>query len=521
MKKRQSDPNQPKPIKSEVKENEAKNLLDRVLELPDDPSQHVFSYFNSATLTKVSSQVSKKTAKNEEMKKQAQIRWYNLYRLHFPDNSNDEFDAKIDYKKKLLNPDSLKYQSPRAKTLVRLVKENDLEEIKKQNLEPKEIFSCRDLPNNNFKEKNLLELAIQNRYQSLLDYFYLLVFQQKNIPNEDLLYLIHSMVISNQVEGIKELIRRKIEVNVPLDDKGNRAFFIAAYNGYDKLAALLLKEEKIDVNATFQGGTALFMAAENGRDEVVKCLLQVLGINVNAALPDGRTPLFIAAENGHDIVVKRLLQMPEINVNAAALADGRTPLLIATMKKRPKVVEALLEMKEIDVNAISDIGTALHVALFCQDEEIIALLLNSSKINVNAATRDNGVTPLFIAAEKNLYKVVDMMLGKADHIDIDVKIFEKTLLEVTTDQRIKKLFLIKKLDMHIQTIKKEEKRIGIFDHSEIKATIALKEALTKDVDISSLSKKHPALLKGELGKIYQRAKESLAIKSSNKTCTIS
>jgi ankyrin repeat protein len=93
---------------------------------------------------------------------------------------------------------------------------------------------------------------------------------------------------------------------------------------------------------------------------------------------------------------------------AAAVTDTRLP--DAAMEGDMATVQQLLT-EGVSVDAAQGDGmTALHWAASREDLSMTALLLKS-KANVNARTRINGVTPLFMAARKGNAAIIEALLN--------------------------------------------------------------------------------------------------------------
>ena len=114
------------------------------------------------------------------------------------------------------------------------------------------------------------------------------------------------------------------------------------------------------------------------RENDIEKMRQALagGFNPNQRLHEnGIKALYIAAGRGHQEMVSLLLQQPDIELNPKIQTTGDTPLHLAVDDGRQEVVVLLLQQPGIDTNAANLQGsTALHVAAFRSQEEIVALL---------------------------------------------------------------------------------------------------------------------------------------------------
>ena len=123
---------------------------------------------------------------------------------------------------------------------------------------------------------------------------------------------------------------------------------------------------------------ALMMACENGQKEIVELLLSA-DVNVHKVVKEGITALFAACRGGNKDIVELLL---------AAGADmnktnkyGHTPLSFILTESDP-------------------------------NNEIIDLLLDTNKVEVNMNHMDNGENILFGAVEGGSLRLTQLLLSK-------------------------------------------------------------------------------------------------------------
>ena len=155
----------------------------------------------------------------------------------------------------------------------------------------------------------------------------------------------------------------------------------------------------------------LVEAAGEGDVSKVQELLDQ-GINVNYTLPETQTPLIAAVQNGHFEVVKLLLD------RGATLdaVESQTTLHIAVFRGNKEITQLLLD-RGVEVEATLRNGaTALHVAIFVEDNlEIVKLLLDRGAA-VNAAISD-GETPLLIASVQDDVNAAQTILDRGAAVD--------------------------------------------------------------------------------------------------------
>ncbi|CAL4887802.1 unnamed protein product [Urochloa decumbens] len=153
------------------------------------------------------------------------------------------------------------------------------------------------------------------------------------------------------------------------------------------------------------GAGALQVAAGSGRMAVCAYLVEGLRLDVNAPDKSGDTPLVNAVRGGTVGVVQYLL---EHGANPDK-ADGKgcTPLHFAAEGGHCEIVKALLS-KGANVDSFCDAGTPLHMAAFCENDDVIKILLDHHA-DCNKAFND-GYTPLYMALIAGSLKCVKLLI---------------------------------------------------------------------------------------------------------------
>ncbi|NGX62620.1 MAG: hypothetical protein KR126chlam6_00018 [Candidatus Anoxychlamydiales bacterium] len=97
-----------------------------------------------------------------------------------------------------------------------------------------------------------------------------------------------SAVLLNNIEGVKELIKKGADVNKPKDRDGQKPLMIATQNGYTQIMEILIANGA-NVNAKDnEGVTALMYAVRNGHEDIVLKLIKK-GADIDAKDNEGRT----------------------------------------------------------------------------------------------------------------------------------------------------------------------------------------------------------------------------------------
>lgn len=163
----------------------------------------------------------------------------------------------------------------------------------------------------------------------------------------------------------------------------------------------------INLPAEYTNETALYFAAEGGHDIVVKELIR-RGALVNLTNSRGISPLYIASQSGYVHVVKALLEA-DVEVNQAV--DGVTPLMIAAIRGKSDIIKLLAQSSRINLDQQNNLGeTALMLCSVSRDVRCIeSLMEKGAKIEMSD---DKGYTPLIHAAIRNCPEIVEYLVEK-------------------------------------------------------------------------------------------------------------
>ena len=194
---------------------------------------------------------------------------------------------------------------------------------------------------------------------------------------------------------------------LPLMAADQRAELLSAVKRHSLADIDSLISQGTDVNGVANGTTPLVHALDRGQEwtDVADLLLR-RGASVSARTVKGRTPLMAAAALGDVPMIKRLLKAGA-DVNALA-NDGEAALGFVIKSGSLEAMEAILGAKP-GLRAQNNRPFVLLAVLRGDFEAVKLLLKHGADINDHC---ENGFSPVMAAAEKNLPKLVQLLLSK-------------------------------------------------------------------------------------------------------------
>ena len=220
---------------------------------------------------------------------------------------------------------------------------------------------------------------------------------------------LYRAVAFDHMEVVKLLLSKGADVNKAKKD-GDTPLTIASYEGHTEIVKLLLAKGA-DINKVDKDGeTALYVASEGNRFDIVE-MLRKAGANVNKADNRGRTPLYVASREGNVSSVRELLKSKNVQVDKVD-KDGWTPLMIASQFGAPLCARALLKAGANVNKAKPDGVTALHVASFNDQEDVVKELLAAKDVDAFKKNED-GNTALDDAKSEAVKKLLRKAMGLA------------------------------------------------------------------------------------------------------------
>ncbi|KAH0497438.1 hypothetical protein TgHK011_004739 [Trichoderma gracile] len=257
-----------------------------------------------------------------------------------------------------------------------------------------------------------------------------------NLPAELWLMVMDNLVSQGQLKSLSSLS----QTCWTLYEFGNPKLYKASLNHESKICAALnwaasknctgtsmkLIEFGMPVNQLFQEAagersrllTPLAMAAEQGRIEIVRQFLNVPEIDVNVRCAYQETALHHAVMSRSLETISLLLAQEGILVDARS-DTGLTPLGLAVSGGNAEIVRLLLAQGAlVDPDSRTDRGwSLLYIAVDHQvDAEVVKLLIDTGRVDVNFIDPTSHFTPLIAAVTKNLPDIARLLVS---HPDID------------------------------------------------------------------------------------------------------
>ncbi|KAJ9605741.1 hypothetical protein H2200_009590 [Cladophialophora chaetospira] len=247
------------------------------------------------------------------------------------------------------------------------------------------------------------------------------------------------------------------EIDIEAEDHNLWTPLTCAVMGGHTGTAKLLIDLGARIDHIDESGYSLLAVAVKIGSLATAKMLVASGVNVDG-LPGKKIPIFIAAETGHGPLLRLLINggadmyredeygsavhraarwgnvaalrllleagRGRLDINKPTSFEGDTALHAAINgssiwsthhsfpmpKGREEVIRLLLDTERIDVNARrQDMNTPLHIAASYGDDTVLDLLLGTGRADINA-TNNNEETPLYFAAAYNKENAVRKLL---------------------------------------------------------------------------------------------------------------
>ena len=280
-----------------------------------------------------------------------------------------------------------------------------------------------------------------------------------NISDSTGNYLIHYLILFNQIKALSLIISRGARLDVVDNDKRSVIYYAIKYP-WEDILELLLNFNKITIGIPLidikdiSGNTPLHYSIEFNNLNATKKLLNN-DADPEAKNKSGISCLHMAIEVGN-IEILRLLLKKSININITDF-KGETLLHYAIKNKRYNILNLLLK-EGIDVNLYDNLNhyTALNYAINLADEKLIDSLINTKKINfehqdfygnnyIHQAINETSVKTLFKILREAPFNNINLLQFNIDGKLIIHYAIEKSGIDII------KLFL-NKSDLTFQDI---------------------------------------------------------------------
>uniref|UniRef100_A0A8D9BP54 RING-type E3 ubiquitin transferase n=1 Tax=Cacopsylla melanoneura TaxID=428564 RepID=A0A8D9BP54_9HEMI len=229
--------------------------------------------------------------------------------------------------------------------------------------------------------------------------------------------LLHILSYQGCVEELTCLLSRGACVYYP-DDAGDTGLHYAAFgNRPQAIETLIQHGAGIDFYNKL-GHTPLHVAVFQNFPECVRVLLRH-GCDVNIQDNNKDTPLHDAVAKGLDEIQLLLLSHPEVNLYLEN-SKGFNILNHAVLRGNLAVTEKILAMNGnlATVPKTSDGFTPLHVAAFNDHIDIVKLLVETFKVNVNSVDLKQR-TPLMCAVGQGQSSVIHYLVSHGGGLSLD------------------------------------------------------------------------------------------------------
>lgn len=213
--------------------------------------------------------------------------------------------------------------------------------------------------------------------------------------------------------------------------KGFNVMHFAAISGNNDILKLFIKTHKSLVDSRTKAlETPFILAAKHNQIQIMDTL-STAGANPYAVDKNDWNAMHHAASNSCDVILQQLCNHKDF-INSKT-KNGYTPLMLASRNGMLNICATLIDAEADGYAKDNKDATALHHAVFANQESVVELLLECFPDLIDLPTK-NLITPLMIAKAYFYQSLIDLLK-------------KKTLQSVNDDNPIPKKELVSDLHM--------------------------------------------------------------------------
>lgn len=222
---------------------------------------------------------------------------------------------------------------------------------------------------------------------------------------------IHYATINGNIEMIKILLDHGADINGATRVDQRTPLMFASVINKPEVVKFILSIDCVDPSLTTKfDDTALILASAPGFVENVKLLIETGKVDINSQNSNKATALHNAVINNKIDLIKYLIQQPEIDLQIQD-SGGFTPLFRAMFLQHIEVMKILRDhAKNIEDSIICGKQSLIHLATTMDSPDLLNLLINDWKLDVNVDNSPCEETPIAIAIKKGYINALSFLL---------------------------------------------------------------------------------------------------------------
>ncbi|KAG0131267.1 ankyrin repeat-containing domain protein, partial [Tuber indicum] len=189
------------------------------------------------------------------------------------------------------------------------------------------------------------------------------------------------------------------------------ALHLAVWTGYDDIVQLLLECPRMDVNRVDNIQRSVLETIAHDRNNGIQHIsVSDITAIVRIPLRRGWAPIHGAVAQHDCRILRTLLRHAGLDVNVLSMR-GETPLWMSV--SRNNLFAVLLLLAQPKTQIYLGVQPILHFAILCAKEDMIEILLECKRIDVNLVD-GNQRTALHIAASIGRIDAIRLLLARSD-----------------------------------------------------------------------------------------------------------